>query len=175
LSEQILAVRTEPGIGGAQGSLTETFMLLQDDPNPGTDHRNRLRRLIELLETCEKECGLISRRRDPADLEAEDEDPDPAVLVEATLTSNGEQMTQYVFEDLTLFRASLTVDRLALLRTVRRHGPMRPDAAANMLGRESSEIVSDVRALTLLGLITESRKGLRVDFDELTLTIKLEG
>jgi predicted transcriptional regulator len=176
MSEVLTSERTKlADKGGPASALSETFRLLQAESEPETVEGARLERLIGLIETCERQCRSALTKAITDDWRDGDEDPevDPPVLIEVTTKSNGAEHHQYLFEDLSMFRSGLNKDRIILLRATRSHGQLRPEALARLLGRDLSGVLGDIRQLTLLGLIDETSRGVRVDYDELILAIRI--
>jgi predicted transcriptional regulator len=63
---------------------------------------------------------------------------------------------------------------LNLLRAVRNDGPVKPAVLAKRLDLDLSRVLSDLRDLASLGLIDETRRGVRVDYDELTVSVRVD-
>jgi predicted transcriptional regulator len=168
-----LADRTRPAIAGEKNSPSETF-LLQADAGPDTSDRSRLERLHRLIR--QHEMNLLSSPGLDAQSSAEDEDAgdEPGVLIEATTTRDGEVHSHYLFEDLKVFMNSFSARHLNLLRAARKDGPIKPETLARQLGRDLSEVLGDVRNLAFLGLIDETRRGVRVEYDELTMAVRAD-
>jgi predicted transcriptional regulator len=175
MSEVSVAVRAKLiDDGKAASNLSETFLLLQAGSEQNQSEAARLERLINLLQDYERKYNarqIQSREDDGQD--DEDREVEPSVLIEATTMVNGEQQLQHLFEDLNLFRGSLNRDRLALLRATRQHGQLKPEALARLLARDLGGVHADIRQLAQLGLIEENRRGVRVDYDELILSIRV--
>ena len=96
------------------------------------------------------------------------------MLVEATTTRDGEVHSQYLFEDLKVFTNGFCERHLNLLRAVRNDGPVKPPVLAKRLDLDLTRVLSDLRDLASLGLIDETRRGVRVDYDELTVSVRVD-
>jgi predicted transcriptional regulator len=173
-----LADRTGSVIADENNSHSETFVL-QPDAGSDTSDTFRLERLHRLIR--QREMDLLSSRLDiPANGDDDDDDDDDevwngsSVLVEATTTRNGEIHSQYLFEDLKVFTNGFCERHLNLLRAVRNDGPVKPPVLAKRLDLDLSRVLSDLRDLASLGLIDETRRGVRVDYDELTVSVRVD-
>lgn len=69
--------------------------------------------------------------------------------------------------------AELTVERLRTLETLRREGVQSIYALAKTLGRNYSNVHSDVQRLMALGLVERGEGGVSVPFDELEIHVPL--
>jgi predicted transcriptional regulator len=169
-----LADRTGSVIADENNSHSETFVL-QPDAGSDTSETFRLERLHRLIR--QREMDLLSSRLDiPANGDDEDDEVGngSSVLVEATTTRDGEVHNQYLFEDLKVFINGFCERHLNLLRGVRQDGPVKPPVLAKRLDLDLSRVLSDLRDLASLGLIDETRRGVRVDYDELTVSVRVD-
>ena len=64
------------------------------------------------------------------------------------------------FEDFAMLLSVLTPKRLALLKSLRQHGPLSVRALAKRLERDYKNVHADVAALEEMGLIKRTDKGL---------------
>lgn len=69
--------------------------------------------------------------------------------------------------------AELTAERLRTLETLRREGAQSIYALAKALGRNYSNVHSDVQRLMALGLVERDGDGVRAPFDELEIHVPL--
>ena len=175
MSMIVLADRTGSVIADENSSPSETFVL-QPDAGSDTSDTFRLERLHRLIR--QRELDLLSSSG--LDILSSDDDEDEevgngsSVLVEATTTRNGEVHSQYLFEDLKVFTNGFCERHLNLLRAVRNDGPVKPPVLAKRLDLDLSRVLSDLRDLASLGLIDETRRGVRVDYDELTVSVRVD-
>ena len=176
MSMIVLADRTGSVIADENSSPSETFVL---QPDAGSDKSEtfRLERLHRLIR--QREFDLSSSGLDILSSDDDDDDDDEvwngsSVLVEATTTRNGEIHSQYLFEDLKVFTNGFCERHLNLLRAVRNDGPVKPPVLAKRLDLDLSRVLSDLRDLASLGLIDETRRGVRVDYDELTVSVRVD-
>lgn len=171
MSTIALADRTRPAIAEERDSTSETF-LLEPDAGPDTSEGPRLVRLHRLI-IRQYESNLPPSHGLNAQSRAEDEDNGdvPAALIEATTTRGGEVHSQHLFEDLKVFVNRFSERHLNLLRAVRQDGPVKPEILARQLGRNLYEVLGDLRDLAFLGLIDETRHGIRVEYDELKMSV----
>ena len=175
----VLADRTGSVIAEENSSPSETFVL---QPNAGSDTSEisrfeRLHRLIrqrELNLLSSSGLGILSSDDDDDDDDDEDAGNGSSVLVEATTRRDGEVHSQYLFEDLKVFTNGFCERHLNLLRAVRNDGPVKPPVLAKRLDLDLSRVLSDLRDLASLGLIDETRRGVRVDYDELTVSVRVD-
>jgi len=170
----VLADRTGSVIADENSSPSETFVL-QPDAGSDTSETFRLERLHRLIR--QREMDLLSSRLDiPANGDDEDDEGwnGSSVLVEATTTRDGEVHSQYLFEDLEVFTNGFCERHLNLLRAVRNDGPVKPPVLAKRLDLDLSRVLSDLRDLASLGLIDETRRGVRVDYDEQTVSVRVD-
>jgi predicted transcriptional regulator len=168
----VLADRTELVIADENSSHSEIFVL-QPQARSDTSDTFRLERLHRLIRQRELDLlsssGLDILSRDDDDDDDEEVGNGSSVLVEATTTRDGEIHSQYLFEDLKVFTNVFCERHLNLLRAVRNDGPVKPAVLAKRLDLDLSRVLSDLRDLASLGLIDETRRGVRVDYDELTV------
>ena len=173
MSMIVLADRTGSVIADENSSPSETFVL-QPDAGSDTSETFRLERLHRLIR--QRELDLLSSS--VLDILSSDDDEEvgagSSVLVEATTTRDGEVHSQYLFEDLKVFTNSFCERHLNLLRAVRQDGPVKPPVLAKRLDLDLSRVLSDLRDLASLGLIDETRRGVRVDYDELTVSVRVD-
>ena len=175
MSMIVLADRTGSVIAEENSSPSETFVL-QPDAGSDTSETFRLERLHRLIR--QRELDLLSSSG--LDILSSDDDEDDevgngsSVLVEATTTRDGEVHSQYLFEDLKVFTNGFCERHLNLLRAVRNDGPVKPPVLAKRLDLDLSRVLSDLRDLASLGLIDETRRGVRVDYDELTVSVRVD-
>jgi predicted transcriptional regulator len=154
-------------------SPSETFVL---QPNAGSDTSeiSQFERLHWLIR--QRELDLLSSSG--LGILSSDDDEDVAngssVLVEATTRRYGEVHSQYLFEDLKVFTSGFCERHLNLLCAVRNDGPIQPPVLAKRLDLDLSRMLSDLRDLASLGLIDETRRGVRVDYDELTVSVRVD-
>ena len=172
MSMIVLADRTGSVIADENSSPSETFVL-QPDAGSDTSETFRLERLHRLIR--QRELDLLSSG---LDILSRDDDEEvgngSSVLVEATTTRNGEVHSQYLFEDLKVFTNGFCERHLNLLHAVRNDGPVKPPVLAKRLDLDLSRVLSDLRDLASLGLIDETRRGVRVDYDELTVSVRVD-
>ena len=165
--------RTGSLIAGESSRSSETFVL-QPDAGSDTSETFRLERLHRLIR--QREFDLLSSS--DLDILSSDDDEEvlsgSSVLVEATTTRDGEVHSQYLFEDLKVFTNGFCERHLNLLRAVRSDGPVKPPVLAKRLDLDLSRVLSDLRDLASLGLIDETRRGVRVDYDELTVSVRVD-
>jgi len=168
--------RTGSLVAGENSSPSETFVL-QPDAGLDTSETFRLERLNRLI----RQRGLDLLSSSGLDILSNDDDDDDeevgtgsSVLVEATTTRDGEVHSQYLFEDLKVFTDGFCERHLNLLRAVRNDGPVKPPVLAKRLDLDLSRVLSDLRDLASLGLIDETRRGVRVDYDELTVSVRVD-
>lgn len=85
------------------------------------------------------------------------------------------QATEYRlgFESATQVFAELTAERLRALETLRREGTQSIYALAKTLGRNYSNVHSDVQRLMALGLVERGENGVSAPFDELEIHVPL--
>jgi predicted transcriptional regulator len=178
MSMIVLPDRTGSVIADGNSSPSETFVL-QPDTGSDTSDTFGLERLHRLIR--QRAMDLLSSRLDiPANGDDDDDDDDDevwngsSVLVEATTTRDGEVHSQYLFEDLKVFTNGFCERHLNLLRAVRNDGPVKPPVLAKRLDLDLSRVLSDLRDLASLGLIDETRRGVRVDYDELTVSVRVD-
>jgi predicted transcriptional regulator len=175
MSMIVLADRTGSVIADENSSPSETFVL-QPDAGSDTSDTFRLERLRRLIR--QRELDLLSSAGLDILSSGDDEDDEvwngSSVLVEATTTRNGEVHNQYLFEDLKVFTNGFCERHLNLLRAVRNDGPVKPPVLAKRLDLDLSRVFSDLRDLASLGLIDETRRGVRVDYDELTVSVRVD-
>lgn len=69
--------------------------------------------------------------------------------------------------------AELTTERLRTLETLRREGAQSIYALTKTLGRNYSNVYSDVQRLMALGLVERGETGVSVPFDELEIHVPL--
>ena len=173
MSMIVLADRTGLVIADENSSSSETFVM-QSDAGSGTSDTFRLARLHRLIR--QRELDLLSSSG--LDILSNDDDEEvgngSSVLVEATTTRDGEVHSQYLFEDLKVFTNGFCERHLNLLRAVRNDGPVKPPVLAKRLDLDLSRVLSDLRDLASLGLIDETRRGVRVDYDELTVSVRVD-
>ena len=173
MSMIVLADRTGLVIAEENSSPSETFVL-QPEAGPDTSETFRLERLHRLIR--QRELDLLSSS--VLDILSSDDDDEvwngSSVLVEATTTRDGEVHSQYLFEDLKVFTSGFCERHLNLLRAVRNDGPVKPPVLAKRLDLDLSRVLSDLRDLASLGLIDEMRRGVRVDYDELTVSVRVD-
>jgi predicted transcriptional regulator len=173
MSMIVLADRTGSVIADENSSPSETFVL-QPDAGSDTSETFQLERLHRLIR--QRELDLLSSSG--PDIPASDDDEEvgngSSVLVEATTTRDGEVHSQYLFEDLKVFTNGFCERHLNLLRAVRNDGPVKPPVLAKRLDLDLSRVLSDLRDLASLGLIDETRRGVRVDYDELTVSVRVD-
>lgn len=171
----VLADRTGSVIADENSSPSETFVL-QPDAGSDTSETFRLERLHRLIR--QRELDLLSSSGLDILSSGDDEDEEvgngSSVLVEATTTRDGEVHSQYLFEDLKVFANGFCERHLNLLRAVRNDGPVKPPVLAKRLDLDLSRVLSDLRDLASLGLIDETRRGVRVDYDELTVSVRVD-
>ena len=172
----VLADRTGSVIADENSSPSETFVL-QPDAGSDTSETFRLERLHRLI----RQRGLDLLSSSGLDILSNDDDDDDeevgigsSVLVEATTTRDGEVHSQYLFEDLKVFTNGFCERHLNLLRAVRNDGPINPPVLAKRLDLDLSRVLSDLRDLASFGLIDETRRGVRVDYDELTVSVRVD-
>lgn len=77
------------------------------------------------------------------------------------------------FESAAQVFAELTVERLRTLETLRREGVQSIYALAKSLGRNYSNVHSDVQRLMALGLVERGENGVSAPFDELEIHVPL--
>jgi predicted transcriptional regulator len=175
MSMIVFADRTGSLIADENSSPSETFVL-QPDAGSDTSETFRLERLHRLIR--QRELDLLSSSGLDILSSGDDEDEEvgngSSVLVEATTTRNGEVHSQYLFEDLKVFTNGFCERHLNLLRAVRNDGPVKPPVLAKRLDLDLSRVLSDLRDLASLGLIDETRRGVRVDYDELTVSVRVD-
>jgi predicted transcriptional regulator len=175
MSMIVLPDRTGSVIADGNSSPSETFVLQPDDGSDTSDTfgLERLHRLIR-----QHELNLLSSSGLDILSSGDDEDEEvgngSSVLVEATTTRDGEVHSQYLFEDLKVFTNGFCERHLNLLRAVRNDGPVKPPVLAKRLDLDLSRMLSDLRDLASLGLIDETRRGVRVDYDELTVSVRVD-
>lgn len=173
MSKIDLADRTRPAIAGENNSLSETF-LLQPDAEPDTSERSRLERLHRLMRQHDVDLSSSSGQEAQSSDDDEDAEDKPSVLIEAVTTRDGEVHSQHLFEDLKVFTSSFSERHLNLLHAVRKDGPIKPPILAKHLDRELATVLSDLRDLSSIGLIDETRRGVRVEYDELTVSVRMD-
>lgn len=85
------------------------------------------------------------------------------------------QVTDYRlgFESAAQVFAELTVERLRTLETLRQGGIQSIYALAKALGRNYSNVHSDVKRLMALGLVERGENGVSAPFDELEIHVPL--
>jgi predicted transcriptional regulator len=175
MSMIVLADRTGSVTADENSSLSETFVL-QPDAGSDTSDTFRLERLHRLIR--QRELDLLSSSGLDIPASGDDEDDEvwngSSVLVEATTTRDGEVHSQYLFEDLKVFTNGFCERHLNLLRAVRNDGPVKPPVLAKRLDLDLTRVLSDLRDLASLGLIDETRRGVRVDYDELTVSVRVD-
>jgi predicted transcriptional regulator len=175
MSMIVLADRTGSVIADENSSPSETFVL-QPEAESDTSDTFRLERLHRLIR--QRELDLLSSSGLDILSSGDDDDEEvgngSSVLVEATTTRDGEVHSQYLFEDLKVFTSGFCERHLNLLRAVRNDGPVKPPVLAKRLHLDLSRVLSDLRDLASLGLIDETRRGVRVDYDELTVSVRVD-
>ena len=67
----------------------------------------------------------------------------------------------------------LTNERLELLRYVRRHEATNVRSLAKALGRDYRNVQADVQALTAIGLLDSTKRGVRADYDAIQTRIAI--
>jgi predicted transcriptional regulator len=77
------------------------------------------------------------------------------------------------FESWNALARVLTPKRMELLHYVRRHDVASIRALANALGRDYRNVHADVTALEEVGLVENSGKGLRADYDAIETRIAI--
>jgi predicted transcriptional regulator len=77
------------------------------------------------------------------------------------------------FESAAQLFAELTPKRLRTLETLRREGAQSIYALAKALGRNYSNVHSDVSRLIALGLVERAENGVYAPFDELEIRVPL--
>jgi predicted transcriptional regulator len=77
------------------------------------------------------------------------------------------------FESWDTLARVLTGKRMELLRYVRRHEVISVRALAKALGRDYSNVHSDVQALTAVGLLDAKNGGVRADYDAIETKITI--
>lgn len=77
------------------------------------------------------------------------------------------------FESAAQVFAELTVERLRTLETLRQEGTQSIYALAKTLGRNYSNVHSDVQRLMALGLVERGENGVSAPFDELEIHVPL--
>ena len=77
------------------------------------------------------------------------------------------------FESAAQVFAELTVERLRALETLRQEGTQSIYALAKTLGRNYSNVHSDVQRLMALGLVERGENGVSAPFDELEIHVPL--
>ena len=77
------------------------------------------------------------------------------------------------FESAAEVFAEFTAERLRTLETLRREGSQSIYALAKTLGRNYSNVHSDVQRLLALGLVERDADGVRVPFDALEIRVPL--
>jgi len=77
------------------------------------------------------------------------------------------------FESAASLFAELSAERLRVLETLRREGEQSIYALARSLGRNYSNVHSDVSRLIALGLVERDEQGVRTPFDELEIHVPL--
>jgi predicted transcriptional regulator len=77
------------------------------------------------------------------------------------------------FESAAKVFAELTTERLRTLETLRRDGAQSVYALAKALGRNYSNVHSDVQRLMALGLVERDAAGVRAPFDALEIHVPL--
>jgi predicted transcriptional regulator len=173
MSMIVLADRTGSLIAAENSSPSETFVL-QPDAGSDTSETFQLERLHQLIR--QRELDLLSSS--DLDIPPSDDDDEvgngSSVLVEVTTTRDGEVHSQYLFEDIKVFTNGFCERHLNLLRAVRNDGPVKPPVLAKRLDLDLSRVLSDLRDLASLGLIDEARRGVRVDYDELTVSVRVD-
>jgi len=173
MSMIVLADRTGSVIVDENSSPSETFVL-QPDAGSDTSETFQLERLHRLIRQRELDLLLSSGPDIPASDDDEEVGNGSSVLVEATTTRDGEVHSQYLFEDLKVFTNGFCERHLNLLRAVRNDGPVKPPVLAKRLDLDLTRVLSDLRDLASLGLIDETRRGVRVDYDELTVSVRVD-
>jgi predicted transcriptional regulator len=168
-----LADRTGSVIAGESSIHSETFVL-QPDVGPDTSDTFRLERLQRLIRQREMDVLSSSGLDVLSSVDDEDAGNGSSVLIEATTTRDGEVHSQFLFEDLKVFTNGFCERHLNLLRAVRNDGPVKPPVLAKRLELDLSRVLSDLRDLASLGLIDETRHGVRVDYDELTVSVRVD-
>lgn len=167
--------RTGSLIAGESSRSSETFVL-RPDAGSDTSDTIRLERLHRLIR--QRDLDLLSSSGLDILPSGDDDDEEvgngSSVLVEATTTCDGEVHSQYLFEDLKVFTNGFCERHLNLLRAVRNDGPVKPPVLAKRLDLDLSRVLSDLRDLASLGLIDETRRGVRVDYDELTVSVRVD-
>ena len=90
-------------------------------------------------------------------------------------TERGETFRErhLAFESWDALARVLTGKRMELLRYVRRHRVTSVRALANALGRDYSNVHSDVQALRAAGLLDASDGGLHADYDAIETKIAI--
>ena len=88
---------------------------------------------------------------------------------------HGERFREHrlAFESWDALARVLTAKRLELLRYVRRHQVSSVRALAKALGRDYSNVHADVQALSAAGLLDNTEKGLRADYDAIETKISM--
>ena len=88
---------------------------------------------------------------------------------------NGESVeeTHLTFESWESLTRTMTTERLALLRHLHRTPSLDVNTLAGHLGRNRSDVQSDLDVLSAAGLISADETGLRADYDEILATIAL--
>ena len=88
--------------------------------------------------------------------------------------------TELVFSSLTDMAQALTPKRLDLLRLIRRHHPSSVRELAQLAGRDSKNVQTDIKALETLGLVVSEgtqkerhRKALHSDFKRIEVHVEL--
>jgi predicted transcriptional regulator len=160
-------------IAGETNTSSETF-LLRPDARPETFEKSRLERMHRLIRQHDTDLPSSSGLDAGSSGDDEDAGDEPSVLVEATTTRDGEVHSQFLFEDLKVFINSFSERHLNLLRTVRQDGPIKPPILAKHLDCDLSMALSDLRDLVSLGLIDETRRGVKVEYDELTISVRVD-
>jgi predicted transcriptional regulator len=173
MSMIVLADRTGSVIAEENSSPSETFVL-QPDAGSDTSEISRFERLHRLIR--QRELDLLSSPG--LGILSSDDDEEvgngSSVLVDATTMRDGEVHSQFLFEDLQVFTNGFCERHLNLLRAVRQDGPVKPAALAKRLDLDLCRVLSDLRDLASLGLIDETRRGVRVDYDELTVSVRVD-
>ena len=166
------ADRTGLAIAGETNTSSETF-LLRPDARPETFEKSRLERMHRLIRQHDTDLPSSSGLDAGSSGDDEDAGDEPSVLVEATTTRDGEVHSQSLFEDLKVFINSFSERHLNLLRTVRQDGPIKPPILAKHLDA-TCPWRSVICVIWLLGLIDETRRGVKVEYDELTISVRVD-
>ena len=83
------------------------------------------------------------------------------------------QERHLAFESWDALARVLTGKRMELLHYVRRHKVASVRALAKALGRDYSNVHADVQALSAAGLLENTEKGLRADYDAIETKISM--